>query len=93
MPVAGTYDITVLDSKSQDRLPGMPFQYVSMPGRPVPWQSEAKFGSSFSKEGVIMAGRPLEIAVTLKDQHGNISAGAYASKAGHKLSNGSDHHA
>ena len=80
--VAGTYDITVLDGKSQDRLPGTPFKYVSMPGRPVPGQSEAKFGASLSKEGVVMAGRPLEVAVTLRDQHGNISAGARVSTVG-----------
>ena len=83
MLVAGTYDITVLDSKSQNRLPGTPFRNVSMPGRPVPWQSGAKLGASLSKEGVIMAGRPLEAAVTLRDQHGNVSAGARASTVRH----------
>ena len=91
MLAAGTYDITVLDSKSQVRLPGTPFQYVSMPGRPVPWQSGAKFGASLSKEGVIMAGRPLEVAVTLRDQHGNISAGACASTVGHNSCSASYH--
>ena len=85
MLVAGTYDIAVLDSKSQSRLSGAPFKYVAMPGRPVPWQSGAKFGACLGKEGVIMAGGPLELAVTLRDQHGNISAGARASTADYKL--------
>lgn len=72
---AGSYSISIADSKSQDRLPGKPITYMATTGLPVAWQSSARFGKSLGKEGVIMAGAPLEIAVALKDKHGNASPG------------------
>ena len=72
---AGSYSIQVLDARSQDRLPGGPFTYTVTPGQPMAWRSGAKFGKSLSKEGVLMAGAPLEVTVAVKDMHGNISPG------------------
>ncbi len=39
------------------------------------WQSVANFGKSLSREGVIAAGTPLEVAVTVKDEHANFWPG------------------
>ena len=72
---AGLYSIHVLDTRSQDRLSGGPFTYTVTPGQPVAWRSGAKFGKSLSKEGIVLAGAPLEVTVAVKDTHGNISPG------------------
>ena len=65
----------ILDNKSQDKLPGGPLALVVSPGAPVAWQSAAKFGRSLSKEGLLVAGAPLEVTVAVKDRHGNVRPG------------------
>ena len=72
---AGSYSIDILDHKSQDRLPGGPIPLAVAPGAPVAWQSAAKFGKSLSKEGILVAGAPLEVKVAVKDVHGNLWPG------------------
>ena len=73
---AGSYSIEILDSKSQDRLPGGPVALVVAPAAPVAWQSAAEFGKSLNKEGIIAAGNPLEVTLAVKDVHGNDWPGA-----------------
>ncbi len=61
---AGAYQMTIVDGKNKEILPGSPFELDIAPAGPVAASSNASLGKGIMK-GVVSAGEPVAVIVAL----------------------------